>query len=83
VGESYLYRRKGGAWERLDDRGIPTGEGVYRAILERGADEATFWAANNHGLYRTDDGGDSWSPVDATFPDRIGDQTCRGLVIVD
>jgi photosystem II stability/assembly factor-like uncharacterized protein len=83
VGESYLYRRNGGAWERLDDRGIPTGEGVYRAVLEHGADEATFWAANNHGLYRTDDGGDSWTALDATFPDRVSDQTCRGLAIVD
>lgn len=83
VGESYLYRRDGGAWERLDDRGIPTGEGVYRAVLERGTDDATVWAANNHGLYRTDDGGDSWTAVDVTFPDRVGDQTCRGLAIGD
>mgnify|MGYP006280768617 CR=1 FL=1 len=83
IGESYLYRRNGGAWECLDDRGIPTGEGVYRAVLERGADEATVWAANNHGLYRTDDGGDFWTDIGVTFPDRVADQTCRGLTIVD
>ena len=79
-GESYLYRREGGAWERLDDRGIPTGEGTYRAVLSRGADEATAWAANNHGLYRTDDGGDSWTQRVA-LGDRIGAPTCRGLVV--
>ena len=82
-GESYLYRRGDGAWERLDDRGIPSGEGTYRAVLARGADEATVWAANNHGLYRTDDGGDSWRAIDVTFPDCVADQTCRGLRIVD
>lgn len=82
-GESYLYRREGDAWERLDDRGIPTGEGTYRAVLAGGADEATFWAANNHGLYRTGDGGDSWGRVGVTLPDRVHDQCCRGLAVVD
>ncbi|MFW5938815.1 MAG: WD40/YVTN/BNR-like repeat-containing protein [Halolamina sp.] len=82
-GESYLYRREGGAWERLDDNGIPTGPGTYRAVLERGADEATFWAATNHGLHRTDDGGDSWTTIDVEWPDRIDSQACRGLVIAD
>lgn len=81
VGESYLYRREGGEWERLDDRGIPTGEGVYRAVLERGAD--AVWAANNRGLYRTDDGGDTWTEIDVSWPERVREQTCRGLVIAD
>lgn len=83
VGESYLYRRAGDTWERLDDRGIPTGEGVYRAVLERGTDEATVWAANNHGLYRTDDGGDSWAEIAVAWPESVGEQPCRGLAIVD
>jgi len=83
VGESYLYRRAGGVWERLDDRGIPTGDGVYRAVLASGTDEATFWAANNHGLYRTTDGGDAWTEIDVSWPDRVGEQACRGLTIVD
>ncbi|MBP1985830.1 WD40/YVTN/BNR-like repeat-containing protein [Halolamina salifodinae] len=82
-GKAYLYRREGNVWERLDDRGIPTGEGTYRAVLERGAGESTFWAANNHGLYRTRDGGDSWDRVGVTLPDRVHDQCCRGLVVVD
>ena len=79
-GESYLYRRDDDAWERLDDRGIPTGEGVYRAVLARGADAGTFWAATNHGLYRTDDGGDSWDQCVA-LNDRIDAPTCRGLIV--
>ncbi|GAB7013847.1 WD40/YVTN/BNR-like repeat-containing protein [Halolamina salina] len=83
VGESYLYRRDDGTWERLDGRGIPTGEGVYRAVIERGTDEATFWAANNHGLYRTANGGDAWTEIDVSWPDRVSEQTCRGLTIVD
>ncbi|GAB7094430.1 glycosyl hydrolase [Halolamina litorea] len=81
-GESYLYRREGDAWERLDGRGVPTGEGVYRAVLARGADEGTFWAANNHGLYRTDDGGDTWERR-VSLADRVDAPTCRGLVVVD
>ena len=81
IGESYLYRREGGEWERLDDHGIPTGEGVYRAVLERGA--GVVWAANNHGLYRTTDGGDTWTEIDVAWPERVREQTCRGLAIVD
>ena len=83
TGESYLYRREGGAWERLDDHGIPTGEGVYRAVLASGTEESTFWAANNHGLYHTTDGGDTWAEIDVAWPERVREQTCRGLTIVD
>ncbi|WP_435117341.1 WD40/YVTN/BNR-like repeat-containing protein [Halolamina sp. C58] len=83
VGESYLYCRTGDAWERLDDRGVPTGEGVYRAVLASGTNEATFWAANNHGLYCTADGGDAWTEIDVSWPDRVSEQPCRGLAIVD
>lgn len=82
--ESYLYRKTdpGGAWERLDERGIPTGEGVVRAVLTRGFDGGELFAANNHGIYRTDDAGDSWDRLDIDWPDRFEEQTARGLVVV-
>lgn len=80
--ESYLYRRHGdGAWERLDGRGIPTGEGVLRAVLAASEDAGTFYALHNRGLYRTTDGGDSWTRLDVSWYDAFERQTPRGLVL--
>ncbi|MDS0296403.1 WD40/YVTN/BNR-like repeat-containing protein [Halogeometricum luteum] len=87
--ESYLYRREsgaggddGGAWERLDDVGIPTGSGVVRAVLARGDDGGEFYAVTNRGLYRTADGGDSFDRLDVPWPDAYEGQTPSGLVAV-
>lgn len=82
-GEAYLYRTYGDGWERLDDAAVPTGKGALRAVLRRGSAAGVFWAANNRGLYRTEDGGDSWGAVGVDWPERFTDQTCRGLWVVD
>ncbi|WP_435074733.1 WD40/YVTN/BNR-like repeat-containing protein [Halorubrum sp. HHNYT27] len=83
-GEAYLYRRTTGRndgnredggqspaprFERLDDRGIPTGEGTYRAVLTSGRAAGEVWALHNAGLYRTDDAGGSFERVPADLPD--------------
>jgi photosystem II stability/assembly factor-like uncharacterized protein len=81
-GDAYLYRKDGEEWERLDDCGVPTGTGTLRCVLEAGDTGGTFWAANNHGLYRTTNGGDRWLAVDTDWPERFGDQTCRGIAVV-
>ncbi|OYR57735.1 hypothetical protein [Halorubrum halodurans] len=59
------------AWERLDDRGIPTGEGTYRAVLASGAATGELWALTNHGLHRTVDGGDRFDRVPADLPEAV------------
>nr|WP_089877323.1 hypothetical protein [Halogeometricum limi] len=80
--ESYLYRREGDEeWERLD-AGIPTGAGVARAVLARGHSEGAFYAVTNHGLFRTDDGGDSFARVAVDWPDAFERQLPRGLAVV-
>lgn len=77
--ESYVYRRRGGDWERLDDCGLPMGEGVIRAVLSfRGPDDV--YAANNRGLYRSKDAGDNWRRI-AEWPTGFEFQTVRGLAI--
>ncbi|WP_435064499.1 WD40/YVTN/BNR-like repeat-containing protein [Halobaculum sp. EA56] len=80
--ETYVYRRVGGSdWERLDGRGLPLGEGVTRPVLAA-ADPGEFYALSNRGLYRTRDAGDSWAEVGVDWPERVRDQTARGLVVV-
>ncbi|MGM0592559.1 MAG: WD40/YVTN/BNR-like repeat-containing protein [Halobacteriota archaeon] len=82
--ESYVYRRRRGlGWERLDDRGIPTGEGTLRAVLARSATGGTFYAANNHGVFVTTDAGDSWTELDIEWPERYETQTVRGVAVIE
>lgn len=84
-GEAYLYRYRrgeeeeeaemapagdGGAFERLDDRGFPTGEGTYRAVLASGRTPGEIWALSNRGLFVTRDAGDSFEQVPVDLPDR-------------
>jgi photosystem II stability/assembly factor-like uncharacterized protein len=84
---SYVYRKVGEAdWERLDDRGLPMGTGVTRAVLAAGADSGVVYAANNRGLFVTADAGDSWTrvPADLTGADadaNAAGETVRGLVV--
>jgi len=79
--ESYLYRKQGGEpWERIS--GIPTGEGVLRAVLESGTEAGELFALNNRGLYRTADGGDSWERIEIPWPDRYGESRASGLAVV-
>ncbi|WP_207586929.1 hypothetical protein [Halomontanus rarus] len=80
--ESYVYRREGDdPWERLDDRGLPTGDGVVRAVFATTAD-GTVYGANNRGLFRSSDFGDSWDRVEIAWDDGLETQTPRGLVVV-
>jgi hypothetical protein len=80
--ETYCYRRTGGApWERASD-GLPTGEGVLRAVLDAGS-AGEFYAIHSEGLYRSTDAGGTWSDVDLgdAWLDRFATQPPRGLVV--
>ncbi|EMA46257.1 hypothetical protein C449_04470 [Halococcus saccharolyticus DSM 5350] len=86
--ESYVYRKRGNgsesdadSWERLDDRGLPTGEGVVRAVLAPGA-AGEFYAVNNRGLFFTTDAGDSWTRLGVEWPAAFESQTPRGLAVL-
>ncbi|NGM68091.1 hypothetical protein G6M89_03530 [Natronolimnobius sp. AArcel1] len=92
--ESYVYRREDDEeWIRLDDRGIPMGNGVVRTVFDAPATAADSEAAaesgsvvygvNNQGLFVTDDFGDRWSPVNIDWADALESQTPRGLAVID
>jgi photosystem II stability/assembly factor-like uncharacterized protein len=80
--DSYVYRRRGGSWQRLDDCGLTMGDGVVRAALAAGHTGGVFYAATNRGLYRTADHGESWDRVDIPWDDSLTEQTPRGLAVV-
>ena len=79
--ESYVYRRRGDEpWERLDDRGLPTGEGVVRAVFDTTGEPGIVYAANNRGAFVTEDFGDEWRRVDLEWDEALEAQAPRGLV---
>ncbi|WP_049901427.1 hypothetical protein [Natrinema sp. J7-1] len=78
---SYVYRREGErAWERLEGRGLPTGEGVVRAVFATTGRPETVYAVTNRGLFVTRDFGDSWAAIDIDWAAALESQTPRGLV---
>lgn len=77
--DAYVYRRTDGPWERVD--GLPTGEGVVRATLGAG-DPGEFYAANNHGLFRSTDRGEHWQQLGIDWRDRVGNTGARELLVV-
>ncbi|APW97685.1 hypothetical protein CHINAEXTREME_07820 [Halobiforma lacisalsi AJ5] len=79
--ESYVYRKAdGGPWERLEDRGLPTGEGVVRAVFDTLGRPGVVYAVTNRGLFVTDDFGDGWDRVGIEWNEEFAAQTPRGIV---
>jgi len=79
--DTYLYRREGdGPWEHVDD-GIPTGQGVIRAVLDTN-DTGEFYAVNNRGIHRSTDAGLTWDALGVEWSGALENQTPRGLAVV-
>ncbi|NKE35388.1 hypothetical protein GWG54_06090 [Natronococcus sp. JC468] len=82
--EAYVYRKSDAEpWERLEDVGLPTGEGVVRAELAAGAEPGVVYAANNRGLFRTRDFGDAWGRIGVDWADGFEAQAPRGLAVLE
>ena len=81
-GESATVEHRSSAWERLDDTGVPTGEGVLRPTLAEGCDAGEFFALTDRGLFRSRDGGDRFRELGVEWPEAFHDRTTHGLAIV-
>jgi photosystem II stability/assembly factor-like uncharacterized protein len=81
--ESYLYRRTGGgAWSVVGDS-LPAPEGT--TISTVAADtivSGVFYAASNHGIYRSRDQGLSWERLAVSWPQRFQTQRAAGLLVL-
>ena len=76
-GETYVYRKTEGAWERAMD-GLPGPESVARPDLATGDDG--FYALSNHGIYRSARGR-TWERLDVEWPETYRRQVPQGLAV--
>ena len=68
--EAYIYRKQAGAPFEPAMAGLPDARGTVASRLATHPDEANiFYAANNHGLFWSEDGGRSWQPLAITWPE--------------
>jgi photosystem II stability/assembly factor-like uncharacterized protein len=69
--ESYVYRKTGlKRWEQALS-GLPDPKGTTVSQFTMHADEpGVIYAANNHGLFRSDDAGQSWKALDIPWTGR-------------
>ena len=66
--EAGVYRKsRGSDWQPVR-RGLPSGEGVTVSVLAA-TSAREFWAANNRGVFRSDDAGVSWQRLEMPWPD--------------
>lgn len=79
---STVYRRTGsGPWTEVRE-GLPGPNGTLRTLFA--ADPATrgaFYAANNRGVFRSTDAGETWQPVADDVPGRIRGRTVHAVAV--
>ncbi|MDJ1432253.1 hypothetical protein [Halostagnicola sp. A-GB9-2] len=80
--DAHVYRKRNGTpWERLNGRGLPTGDGVVRTVFATTGEPGVVYGVNNRGLFASRDFGDSWERVGLEWPDELETQAPRGLVV--
>ncbi len=70
--KGYLYRKTAGQAFELAMEGLPDANGTVASRLATHPDEpGVFYAANNHGLFHSEDAGRSWKALKIDWPDGI------------
>jgi hypothetical protein len=82
--ESAIYRRTGGgAWQPVQD-GLPAPRGTLASALAANeAEPGVFYAANNHGVYRSPDTGLTWERLEVPWPDAYRSQRAESLLAIE
>ncbi len=82
--ESAIYRRAGsGPWQQVQD-GLPASKGMLASVLAANAAEpGVFYAANNHGLYRSPDAGQRWERIDIPWSEQARMQRAADLLVLE
>lgn len=69
--EAYVYRKTAQRSFEPAMQGLPDGQGTIASRLATNPDEpGVIYAANNHGLFRTADAGQTWKALEIPWPQR-------------
>jgi photosystem II stability/assembly factor-like uncharacterized protein len=70
--EAYVYRKTAGRPFEPAMDGLPDAQSTVASRLVASPGEAgVFYAANNHGLFRSQDGGRRWQPLEIRWPEGV------------
>lgn len=79
--ESGVYRKSaGGEWRPVRE-GLPSGDGVTVSVLAASR-PGELWAANNRGVFRSDDAGVSWEPLEIPWPDAYSSSNVLAMLVI-
>jgi BNR/Asp-box repeat. len=83
LAESAIYRRSGGSpWQVVRD-GLPPAYGLLTSVLATNeAEPGVFYAANNHGVFRSTNTGLSWEQLPIPWPAGTHLGRAHALVVV-
>ncbi len=77
------YRRRENAW-RQARAGLPETHGMLVSVIAADPTESgTFFAANNKGIFRSSDGGESWETLSIKLPESVQGERANALVVVE
>ncbi|HET7552593.1 MAG TPA: hypothetical protein VFK04_14980 [Gemmatimonadaceae bacterium] len=80
--ESWIFRRTSGEPWRAVSRGLPESRGTtISSLISDPSDPAVVYAANNHGVYRSDDMGESWKRLGILWPESYHSERVAGLAV--
>jgi hypothetical protein len=80
--QAYVYRHSAGGPFALAMDGLPAAEGtVASRLATHPSQPGVFYAANNHGLFRSGDAGRSWQALPIDWPEGVFRSRVNGVVV--
>jgi photosystem II stability/assembly factor-like uncharacterized protein len=79
---AYVYRKTDNAPFAPAMDGLPPAEGTVASLLTTHASEpGVFYAANNHGLFRSENAGRSWQALPIDWPEGVSRKRINGVAV--
>ncbi len=82
VADSVIYRRGGSnSWQQVT-AGLPPSRGTTRSVLASvQGDAGVYYAANNHGIFRSPDRGENWQRLDIPWSETYRRESVQALLV--